>query len=344
MPYPSKLVHILGCLAKEEAVYGTAVAVAAATDGQLLQYPDKNVGVIGEIGYEYDGDFGPSLSELGQVKRAAQSGRSFKVSLPMRAKGGAAAYSASVLPSIHRFLKSAGFTATLDAGIGTEKYTYAPTAAGTVPTSLTTEMYGRGEKWPVIGAVSELSIDFSSPAPPIWTFDMMGIMSALPTDAAVPAITYALTGVVPPLATSITLVFGNFTTNAVLLGGKFKMGRVIEEGARVALSAAGAHLGYVTGMRRPVLTLEIEATPLQGTPFTAAAGVDPYQLKETGQNFLASVQFGSTQYNRFKLVTPQAQVIDVRTGNRGPTATWEIDIAPYNTTPQAVDDFTIVFD
>jgi hypothetical protein len=344
MPAPAKVLHVLGLMAKEEATYGTPVALAGATDGVQLQYPDRNIGAPLRISYDFDGDLGPSVASLATIKRVAQSGRSVAGPLPTRARPGGAAYSASVVPSVHRLLKAAGYDATLDATGGAEKYTYAPTAPGPAFTSLTSELYTRGEKWPVTGLISDLKIDFANPAPPIWTFDIMSILSALPTDAAVPAITYPLQAVAPPLASSIALTLGNFTSaNAVVMSGGFALTRQMFP--RIALSNGAAHLGFIPGGRDPLLKVVLESTALTGGGAgTAAATFNPYDLRELGLSVAVTLQFGTTQFNRYKIVCPQAQVIDAVEQNNGPIATVELTIKPFASTAVANDDHTIVFD
>jgi len=339
---PAKLLHVLGLLAKEEATYGTAVALTTTADGVQLQYPDKNVAAPFEIDYSFDGDLGPSVGNLGTVKRVGPAGRSIRGSLPTRCRPGGAAYSASVVSSIHRLLKAAGFDGTLSTSTGAESWTYNPTAPGSTYTSLTEELYTRGEKWPVVGILSDLQVDFADPKPPIWMFAQQGIVSALPTDVAAPVITYPLQSVSPPLASAISFTLGNFTNaNAVVMSGSLALNRELTP--RVALSGAAAHLGFVPGARRPELKVVLEATALTATPFTAAAAFDPYNLRDSAQNLAVALQFGSTQYNKYVINFPQAQIIDVKPMNNGPIATVELTIRAYNSTAVSADDVNIVF-
>lgn len=343
MPAPAKLLHVLGLLAKEEATYATAVSLTTTADGVQLQYSDNYVGAPFTIDYAFDGDLGPAVATLGTIKRVAPSGRSIKGDLPVRARPGGAAYSATVVPSVHRFLKSAGFDATVTTTTSAEKWVYTPTAPAAAMTSLTEELYTRGEKWPVVGIMSDLKIDFANPAPPIWTFSQQGILNGLPSDVAAPTITYPLQTVAPPLASSIALPLGNFTSaNAVVMSGSFELRRQLFP--RVALSGASAHLGFVGGDRAPLLKVVLEATALTGSPYTAAAAFDPYNLRDSAQNIAVSLVFGATQYNRYTLSMPQAQVIDVVPQNNGPIATVELTIAPYVSQVQLNDDLTITFD
>lgn len=343
MPAPAKLLHVLGLLAKEESTYGTAVSLTTTADGVQLQYKDRNVAAPMMLDYAFDGALGPSVGNLGQVQRVAPSGLSVSGDLPTRARPGGAAYSASVVPSIHRLLKACGYDATVTTTASAEKWVYTPTAPGASYTSLCSSLYTRGELWTAAGLLGSLKMDFSDPAPPIFSFGLKGIVAALPSDASAPTITYPLQTILPPLASSISLTLGNFLpANAVVMSGSFDLQRELTP--RVAVSASGAHLGFVPGDRKPLLKVVMEATALTGAPYTAAAAYDPYNLRDKGTSIAATLQFGSTQYNRYKLSFAQCQVVDVVPQNNGPIATVELTLAAYNSTAVASDDHSWTFD
>lgn len=342
MSAPAKLLHVIGALFKNESTYGSAVALTTTADGLQLQYKDRNVAAPLTIDYAFDGDLGPSVSNLGKVQRVAPSGRSIKGDLPLRVRGGGAAYSSSVVPSLHSVLKACGFDAAVTTTVSSEKWVYTPTAPGNGYGSGTANLYTRGELWSAAGCIGNLKFDAPDPAPPIWMFSMMGIATPLPADGAGPSITYPLQTVQPPLASSITPVFGSFTTNAVVMSSSFDMQRKLDP--RVAQSAGGAHLGFVPGDRNPIVKLVLEATSLVTTPYTSSAGFDPYQLRDTGQSFAFSLKYGSTQYNRYTISFPQAQVADVQLQNNGSVATVELTIAAFNSTASSADDMSITFD
>ncbi len=341
-PAPAKLLHVIGLLAKEESTYGTAVSLTTTADGVQLQYKDRNQAAPVTIDYSFDGDLGPSVSALGQQLQVSPAGRSVKGDLPTRARPGGAAYSASVQPSIHRLLKASGFDATLTTSVGSEKWTYTPSLPGIIGTSLTLGLYTRGELWSIAGAVGSMKFDAPDPAPPIWTWGMMGIIPALPTDASAPSITYPLQTVQPPLASSIALTLGNLTANAVVMNSAFDLAATFTP--RVAQSGGAAHLGFVMADRKPVFTVELEATALTSTPFTSSSAFDPYNLRDSGQQFGFVIQYGSTQYFRFKCNAPQAQVVNVVPKNNGAVATVELTIAAKNSTASSNDDVNFVFD
>ena len=343
--FPNKLLYVLALLGKEEATYNTPVSLSGATDGLQLQYKDKFQGAPVELAYAFDGTIGPSVSVLGPNIRVGQSGRSAKGSLPFRFRGAGVAYSSSIVPSFHRFLKMCGLDATGSFGAGLEKWTYAPTPLANNMTSLTLNAYTKGELWALAGAMASLKFDAPDAAPPLWTADFQSTASALPTDVpigSIPAITYPLQTVPPPLATSVTLTFGSFTTNAVLLSSSFDQQRQLT--ARVAQSASGAHLGFVGGDFAPQVKLVLESTNLVTTPFTSASGFDPYNLLESGQQFVFAIRYGGVQYDRVTLNMPQAQLVAYTNQNNGPVATTELTLAGANSTAALMDCFNIVAD
>lgn len=340
MPVPAKLVTLLGLLGKEEATYGTAIALTTTSDGLLMQFTDRNVGAPASIEYAYDGDLGPSVASGATTKRAAPAGRSFRASIPFRAKGYGSAYSAANVPNLHKIIKASGFDAALTSTTSSEKYTYTPTAEGTGYTSLTLNAYARGELWAASGCVGNLSINFDNQAPPVWTFDCRGIAS-VPTDAGVPTITYPSFNTIPPLASSATVVIGSFTTNAIVLGGSFTFNRGIDN-PRVPIS--GTHLGFVPSGRGPRMTLTVEQTAFVGSPYHTSAGLDPTLLREAATSIAVSIAFGSTQYNRYTIALPTAQLVNVTPANNGPVATVTLEFAGHGSTPTTNDDCSITFD
>jgi hypothetical protein len=328
-------------MGKEESTYGTAVSLATTSDGIQLQYDNRDYPWV-TLGYTFDGDLGPSVGNLGTVLRAAKAGQSVAFEPVTRAKGAGAAYSASVVPSIHRLLKASGFDAAVTTTSAAEKWTYTPTAPGTSYTSLTCELYGRAEKVPIVGSLFDWSFDAPNQGPPTHRFPMSGILSADISDVATPTITYPLTSIQAALAQNVTFVLGNFTTNAVVKSCGFALNREIMP--RAALTGAAGHLGFVPRGRSPEARVVLESTALQGTPFHAASGFDPYQIEQDAPSFAFSIQFGSTQYNRWKLAFPQAQVVGISPQVVDGVACMELTVRGYCSTPVAADDLTVTFD
>lgn len=345
MPAPSKLSYVLGFLAKSESTYGTFSTPATGTDGVQLQYQDRNLGAPLEYDAAFDGDMGPSHGSLGTVQRVAPSGFFARAQWPMRLKGAGVAYSASVFPNAHIFLKSSGLDATGSFTGGSEKWDYTPTPPGTTYASHSVEAYAVGEKHQLAGGICSFTLDFNNPQPPIATFDSRYIVQADPADASLPAITYGLTSVQPPLATGVALVMGSLTTNAIVYGGKFSFTREIEN-PRVALTASGGHLGFVPGGYVAELEIMLEKMAKTTTPFTAASNFDEYQLWKNATLLSAcSVTFGATQYNKYKInFGARAQVTKFVAANESPIGKTTLTIRTSVSSPTASDGLTITFD
>jgi hypothetical protein len=336
MGYPAKLMNLTALLAKLESTYGTAVAVTSTADGHLLALSDRFPGLL-SMNYAYDGSVGPAPGNLGMLKRVAAVGRTVSGQIPMRAKGAATTYAATVLPNIHTMLKISGFDSTLSSGT----YTYTPTVDGITYSSATMEYYKRGEKWTARGVIAEPGFQLTGPGMPIWTFDIRGIADTAVADSAVVAPTYPTLTTAEPIATGITLSIGSYTAG-VVKACSFKMNRSIDN-PRLNLLAADAHEGFVPNGYDPEFRVTVESTAL--TYPNSSSGFDPYKARLNGEAFAIALVVGSTAYNRWKFNMAQAQVVDYSMNNDGPVATTELVFKSYNSSPIVqTDACSIVFD
>lgn len=343
MPVAAKLINVLGALAKIETAYATSIALATTSDGLLLSYPDRNVGAPLTINYAFDGKVGVNPGNLSDLPLSQPGGKSFTGDLPVRFKGYGSAYSASNKPALADILLTiSGMTGTLSTVSAATLYTYAPSSVTAAYKSASMALYARGELWPLKGVVADWSFTFDNPGPPTHTFSISGIANGDVTDATLPSITYPSNTVDPPSANGITMVIGSFTTNAVVYGGSFRLNRTIEP--RVALTSGTGHEGFVPGGYSPEFTVTVEDTAFVGSPYHTSAGLDPILLREAATKISVSVQFGSTQYNRWKLSLSNAQLYNVQPSANGRAACWDLTFKPSASTPIALDDFTVVFD
>jgi hypothetical protein len=333
MGYPAKTMNLSALLAKVEATYGTAVAVTATQDGQLLALSDRFPGLL-SFGYVFDGSVGPAPGNMAMLKRLGVLGRTVSGQIPMRAKGAAATYAATVLPNIHTMLKISGFDATLASGA----YTYTPTPDSSTYASATMEYYKRGEKWSARGVLADWSMAASSPGAPIHTFDIRGIGDVAVTDAAMVAPTYPTLSTLEPLAAGITTAIGTYAS-PIIRSCSFKMNRNIDN-PRINLNAADIHEGFVPNGYDPELRLVIESTALVYP--TAAGGFDPYKMRLNAEVNAVAVTIGATQFNRYTIALPQAQLVDYNLQNDGPVGTVELVFKSYNSTPVIQNDAVTV--
>ena len=337
MGYPAKLLNTKALLAKLEATYGTAIAVTSTADGQLLALGDRTQAIV-TPNWVYDGAVGPAPGNLGMLKRVAAVGRSATITVPMRAKGAAATYAATVLPNIHTMLKICGMDSTLNSGT----YTYTPTPDSITYSSATMEAYARGQKWTSRGVIGSFSIDApNAGAIPLWTFDCRGILDTAVADAAIVAPTYPTLTTAEPTATGITLSIGSFVAPTVK-SWSFKMNRSIEN-PRLDMTAADIHQGFVPAGYEPEFRVTVDSTAL--TYPNSTSGFDPYKARLNGEAFALALTVGGTALNRWKLNMATAQLAEFTENGEGPVATTELVFRPYNSTPIVQTDcFTVVFD
>jgi hypothetical protein len=323
--------QVIGFLGKEETTYGVAETLSTTADGMLPFLADGDPAPPEAVEYVFDGNIGRSPGTLAPALRAAPNGR-FRTGLFQALfRGRGTAYSATDLPplEVHRALKAAGFDAAYSAS-PTPQWTYTPTAAGTTFTSLTLRQYAQASIYEQTGVLFNWSFTADGLGVPIHEFNYNGIM-ALPTDQSLPAITYASAGVLPPVASAVVENIGSWNA-ATIRSVSFQSQRSIDN-ARVAQNLAGGHAGFTPGAMVPQLTLVVER-PARST-------YNPESIRDLATVGAVDVQFGTTQYNRWKVSFAQAQLITVTPQNDGPVATMELVFQPHPSTP-ALNDFMSV--
>lgn len=334
----TKLNTLIGLLLKLEGSYAAGGSVSSATDGFLLAEPATPT-----LEYIHDGSHQAPPGMTGYLKRVAPSGRGFTVPVKHEAKGPGAAYSASVLPSVHVALRIAGFDAAIDTTGGAEKVTYTPSPGAVSFASALAEFYARQQKWPGTGIYATLDrIGAEGPVVPLFEFTMRGLAGAI-ADAVVPAITYPALTISPPKATSIAFALGNYSANAVVRKWALE-GASPASGARANQNSTG-HQGFARGGRRtPVLNVTIEAPALTGSPFHASGGLDPYQLYDAATEVDCQLTVGATQYNKYKIQPGKVQLMgppeeDEDEGG----ALWTLKLQCNPTAINNNDDVSIIF-
>lgn len=335
----AKHTEAIGVITKLESTYNTDSS-PASTDAVRIIKPRPEL----TARWAYDGSRAVQGGGFGTRQRQTPTGRSVTGSIKMEGKGRGAAYTSSgvEVPDVHRWLRSSGFDAAVTTSAGSEKWDFTPTSGTTAPASNTSWFYGRGELWKVNGIYANLKITADGTGIPVWEFPFVGTMGTDPADASLPSLTYTAPTIVPPVATNVAFTFANLTSG-IVRSFDFDLGRTIDN-ARVNQNTSAAHAGFQPGPRDPKLTFTIEATSLQGSPYTATSALDPYQLVKNATTGAFSLTVGGTQYNRWKLIFAQAQFVSVEPVDEGSVALWKCVVEPYVTGDQAVDDLTIRFD
>jgi hypothetical protein len=330
----TKLITIFGCTGKLESSYNAGGTPSTSTDGILLEELPKLA-----LSYANDGMRPPPPATSGAQRRVTPSARIASVPLTVAAKGGVSAYSGSVSPNISALLQMAGFAATLTVTGGSESVVYKPAAGATGFSSGVLNLYARQQLYRLTGVYADLEIDADGPVVPQWKFGLQGLAGAI-DDNSVPSITYQNLGVDPPKATNIGFTLGNLT-GAVVRKFGYKHNRQL--GPRLNINAGG-HAGFSPGSRSPTLVVTVETAAFATTPFTGVSTIDPWRLRDAGTELACSLQVGSVQYNRWKLATSKAQVVDVQENEDGPTSLTDLTLQFNPSDLTQSDDVQITFD
>lgn len=335
----TKLAIARALLLKAEASYNAGGTVTGTADGFLMCEP-----TVPTLTPLHDGARrGTPPGMGGNLRRVAPSAFEIAFQLMHEAKGAAAAYSASVFPSVHRALLGAGFDGAVTTTASSEKWDYTPTPLSGTPTSLLGELYARAEKYPFTGAYLNLErLAWDDLGIPLFTFGVRGLLGTI-ADAAIPTVTYPTLTTEPPRAVNIGFTLGSWTTTAVVRSGSLQMQREIMP--RANQNGATGHAGFSPGRRNPVFECLVEAPALVATPFHTSAGIDPYQFFSNATEVAAQVSFGSTQYNRLKVILGRVQMSQpVQLEEDGPTALYRLTFQVNPTSMSLNDDVTIRFD
>lgn len=322
-----------GLLLKGEAVYNTYNAPVPATDGvAIVERPEW------DLQYSDDGvRDGRAAGTVGGLKNVAKTGRFGTLPIVMQPAGYGAAYSAANLPNIHQILRAAGYGLTTVVTGGAEKQTYlTEDAVSVVPYSLSAKAYDGGEEALFAGGfIDEYTIELVNGGIPKMTANFIARMTALPTDAAVPAITYAGSQIVtPPKAVGLAMSLGGVTPS------KVKSVSITDKrniGPRLLDNTTGDVAFNVGGTREITINAVIEAAAL--------ATLNPYQLAELATSGAFSVTVGATQYNKFKIQADNVQLAAPPTrGEENNAVTWELSLIAKPSSLTAYDMLRWIFD
>jgi hypothetical protein len=325
-----KNIEALAIMAKAEATPGTPPAVAAATDG--IQVIEKVPRFRRTPLFDGQRPFGQGT--LGRLQAAPKNGFAYEMSdLLIEPKGPGAAYSASVLPLfVNRYLPACGLTAAVSTTPGSEKVEYTPTAPTAVMGTVAQEVYERAKKR--IMDYGFCSFVYTAPDTGIPRFNFSGMFreNAEAADAALPAITYPGTALLPPAAVGVTFTLGSYLT-AKVREFSFDLGRRAPTARRSQLAAQG-HAGFQWGPFEPRLSFLIEETALVGTPYHTSAGVNVDKLNKDSTVFGCGYKVGSVQYNRHEHQFPNGiQILDVEQTEEDSISMIRITAAPFAVSP-----------
>jgi hypothetical protein len=306
-----------GCRIGIESSYGSdSPALSNTTDGFLLaDNPDV------ELAYQYSGQRqGKSAGGYVDLRPVAPIGALFKSTFGHYWRGPAGAYSSSVFSSVHAALQLLGMSATF----ASAAWTYQPISDAF--SSGHGDLYMAKEKWGFSGAFCDsLEISSQDDGPPMWKFSLQGI-GGIPTDVAVPAITYPFTSASPRTA---GMTFALSTLPLVtafsgrLVAWTFKLQRELVE--RVNQANGTTHGGIAIGKTTATLDFTIEATALGGAG-TAALAADLYRFYDNGTLMIPTLQVNpGNSLSRYKIATGSGAILTAppKRSKNGPGSQWE---------------------
>jgi hypothetical protein len=166
------------------------------------------------------------------------------------------------------------------------------------------------------------------------------MMPALPSDAAVPTITYTPADS-PPVLENAVVTIGTYLAG-IVRSFEFDGGRP-EPSPRADINVAGNHAGFSRSTPiTPSIKIVLEATDLVGSPYHTTAGLDPYQLAELATTIALQLKWGSAANNIFQIDAAQAQLAEVPTLEEdGATAIWTLNFDLMPSVPGLVDCYSI---
>lgn len=328
----SNLNQVIGLLAKEEATYGTLETLSNTADGINIYIGDGDPPAPTAYEYVYDGNLGRAASTLAPQRRTTPNGRFRSGEFQYQPKGLGSTYSAILTPprEVHRGLRMCGLEWTYSAS-PTPQWTATPSAAGVI-VGHTVRQFSQGSQYDIRGVLGNLAFQTEGLGVPIMTVNWTGIAD-LPSTQALPAITIEAPTIIAPVASAITCTIGAFTT-ATVRNVAFRMNRSIDN-PRIAMNLAGGHAGFIPGGMAPELEITIER-PVRST-------FDPEALLASAESRAVSVQFGATQFNRWQVSLPQAQLSAVTPGNEGSIGTVTLVYRAHASTPTANDFLSFLF-
>ncbi len=313
-----------GVISKVESVYGTDPTPTTSDGIVAIDMPEP------DMNYIHDGSRGQNPVG-GQLAGVGRSGRGAKLAIDSQMLLPGAAYAAGVFGNLHLWLRCAGFAAIVDVTVSAEKWTYTPEVS--TLESCTIYTYKQGQLYKLTGGYGDFTISADGPVVPTWAFEFEGI-GVIPTDVAVPTLTYINGDKDPQKALNATLLtLGGYGT-AVVRGFEFSLNRPLS--ARANDNSVGGHAGFTPGIRDPKLVVTVEAD--------AIATYDPYTIAEVATATDITLIIGAAQYSQWKLNMDQAELVDVREAEDGPTALWELEFSAKASAVGANDDLEFVTD
>ena len=281
---------ILAIAAKIEATSGTDSVPTLATNAlNIVGVPSLNMGYL-ETGVRDDIITGV----LGNVDRAAPSGRNVSFDLTMEAKGFGAVYTNTNRPDVDIPLRCTGRSATVAVGAGTESVTYL-TLDDAMETA-TFYCWSANKLFKLVGCVAKMKFKAVVNQRCFFTFNITGKLTTDPATTSFSAPT--LNQTVPPIFNGAAANIGLWTTAVAepLVINNVDFDDAASVVVRPSAGATDGLIGWFIDNRQPRLKMDVEQVTL--------ATFDPYlasrQVSSGAIDTKPVFAVGSVQYNRMK--------------------------------------------
>ena len=272
-------IRLDGLLSKIESTYGTDSAPVAGTDGvRGIDRLHSNIGVE----HAFLNTRSSATGKITFIAPAARTGRVATITIAWDARGAGAAYSASVLPEADSLLRACAMARTDDFTVSSENVSYAP--ADTSHDSTTIHAYAGNKLYKIVGCRGSWKWPVSAGAFGRMEFVMQGLVTADPTEVAVPSITYD--AAIPPTAVGMSLSVGGWSPDVVT--AEVDQASVI---ARLpSANAADGIVSFEISEMNPFWNLSAKMDSI--------SNYDPWaNMKASTANTITQT-LGSVQYNR----------------------------------------------
>ena len=316
---PDTPIRIEGLLCKIEGTYRTDPTPDGTNDAMILSDAFFSTMTIENRA--------PNLREnvrdgtLLPVAPGVPRGRTVSGTANLELRGFGAAYSAGNKPEADPFIRSSGYSATVDVTASAEKWTYAQEDSGFE--SCTIWAYGAGNVYKINGCRCNMVWPIVAGEMGILRFEFIGFLDTAPAAAALPAQTFATQ--VPQSAVGMSFTVGGWSPD--IITGEFNAG------ANLVVKPSG---NDSTGFSE-VQFSHFDPRVTFSAPTLALATYDPYADRVAATTRAIDWTVGGSQYNRADLAIASAYLVSEPTheDQDGFTA-WGLEYRPI--------DFSVVFD
>lgn len=307
----TKVKKIFGVAVKIETTSGTdAVPTAAANAIQQVGIPELEYDFL-ESGERPDVQTGTLITP----DRTAPAGGWGRIQLTVEIKGGGAA---GLAPEYDALMRMSLHSKTVAPGVSV-LYTTIDLNGETGTLYL---WGGDGKLYKLLGCVAQLELNAEAAKRGFKVFTVTGRMPAAPTQAAVPALTFAAGAVLPPLFHTAVASIGAWASNAATDPLVIKSVGVNEQITPAEVASAGAldgHAGYVITDRQTRQSMVIHA------PDIASFDIDAIVRAAGSVAPLSLWQIGTVVGNRMKVQTGRWSIKAPKGGAASGIATYSLD-------------------